>query len=91
VGLQARYRGYDRSDASGDSDRDIEQIVDHQSRRGQEPRIGAEVLISNRVGATARRIGCDGLAIAQFRRSRVARRPRRLWERYRKDQLLLAG
>jgi hypothetical protein len=63
VGVQRRNRGDQRADAGRDADCNIEHVVDHQRRSGEQAGVGAEVVLRDDIGAAVVRIGANGLPI----------------------------
>jgi hypothetical protein len=63
VGMQARYRRGQRANSGGNADRDIQHVVDHQHRGGEEAHRLAEIFLRDRIGTATGRIGSDRLPI----------------------------
>ena len=63
IGMEWRKRRRQRRDAGRDGHRHGQDVVDQQRRRRGECRRDADVVLRDQVGATAVRIGRDGLAI----------------------------
>ena len=65
VRLKRGERGDQRSDAGGDADRGVEDVVDHERGGGEQAGDLAEVLGGDRVAAAAVGIGVDGLEVGE--------------------------
>jgi hypothetical protein len=64
VAAQPDDRAGDRRGAGGDGHRHVQGVIDEQRRAGDEGWVGAQILPAHDVGAAARGIGEDRLAIA---------------------------
>ena len=65
IGVQRRHGRDQRAHPGRDAHRDVQHVVHHQRRRGQQPGIGPEVLPRHRVGPAIAGVGADGLPIRQ--------------------------
>ena len=57
--------GDECADAGGDAHADIEEVVEHQRRGGQQAAAAAQVFAGHGVRAAAVGVGGDGLAVAE--------------------------
>ena len=64
--MQRRHRRGERADAGRDADRDVQHIVDHQRRGGEQSPALAEIVLGDGVGAAVGRIGDDGLPVGEI-------------------------
>ena len=65
VGLEDRHGRHERPDPRGDADRDHEDVIQHQGRRGEQARPRTEVLLGDRIRTASVRVRRDRLSVRE--------------------------